>query len=175
MAQITSAAHRAVSLGAPLANFCLARGPGAVPRNLRLAHGPDAASDESPPRSRAGRPLGRVSAMLEAAPSSRPHTHSPDQSIKCSGTTRVPGSKVNPRHAGPLTPLGNHIPALFRQPSPCGHPWHCRGTMREGRCQLHDTMPPTLVRLARHTPRKRTVEPSKRVRTTTPRSRGTTL
>jgi hypothetical protein len=26
--------------------------------------------------------------------------------------------------------------------------------MREGRCQLHDTMPPTLVRLARRTPSK---------------------
>jgi hypothetical protein len=156
---------------------------------------------KSPPRSRAGRPLGRtsaslegrtpprenlrlargrdtplgpISASLEAAPSSRPPRPLPDQSIKCSGTTRAPGSKVNPCHAGPLTPPGNHISALFRQPSPCGHPWHCRGAVREGQCQICDTVPPTPVRPARRTLRKRTSEPSKRVRTPTPRSHGTT-
>jgi hypothetical protein len=128
--------------------------------NLRLARGLGAPSGESPPRSR-------------APPSSRPRAHSPDQGIKFSSTTRTPGSKVNPRHAGPLTPLGNRIPALFRQPSPCGHPWHCRGTVREGQCQLRDTVPPTPVQSACHTPRKRTTEPSKRVRAPTPRSHGT--
>jgi hypothetical protein len=44
---------------------------------------------------------------------------------------------------------GNHTPALFRQ-LPRGSPspplW---GTVRRGRCQLCDTMPPTLVRLTR--------------------------
>jgi hypothetical protein len=44
---------------------------------------------------------------------------------------------------------GNHAPALFRQ-LPRGSPspplW---GTVRRGRCQLRDTMPPTLVRLTR--------------------------
>jgi hypothetical protein len=52
---------------------------------------------------------------------------------------------VNPRHTGPLTPLGNHIPALFDQPTLCGHPWRCESTVREGRCHFHDTVPPTLV------------------------------
>jgi hypothetical protein len=196
--QITSAAHQPASLGTPRANFRLARGPGAAPRNLCLARGADAPSGkslprsrggrpsgESPPRSRAPRPLGRISASLEGrtapranlrltggprapsgeslprsraprplgrisasleglappranlrlargddAPSrnsllrSRPTrardtcAHSPDQSIKCSDMPRVPGSNANPRHAGPLTPPGNHISAPFHQPSP---------------------------------------------------------
>jgi hypothetical protein len=49
------------------------------------------------------------------------------------------------RHYAP----GNHAPALFRQ-LPRGSPspplW---GTVRRGRCQLRDTVPPTLVRLTR--------------------------
>jgi hypothetical protein len=112
---------------------------------LRLTRGLDAPSGETPPRSRAGRPLGRDSASLEGwtpprvrlrlaqglcTPSGgslsrlrllRVHhsrTHSPDRSIKCSDATRAPGSKANPRHAGPLTPPGNHIPALFHH-RPC--------------------------------------------------------
>jgi hypothetical protein len=161
-ARITSATHQAANLGPPRANFRLARGPGTAPRNLRLARGLDAPSGESPPRSRTPR-------------AHDPRTHSPDRSIKCTGTTREPGSKANPRHADPLTPPGNHIPALFRQPSPCGHPWHCRGVVREGRCQLRDTVSPTPVRPARRSRRKRAVEPSKGVRTPTPRSHGTTL
>jgi hypothetical protein len=120
-------------------------GPAPPRANLRLTRGPRAPSGESPPRSRAPRPLGRISASLEGlapplvnlrlargddAPSrnsllrSRPtrardtRAHSPDQSIKCSDMPRVPGSNANPRHAGPLTPPGNHISAPFRQPSP---------------------------------------------------------
>jgi hypothetical protein len=51
---------------------------------------------------------------------------SPDQSIKCSGASRAPGSRANPHHAGPLTPPGNPAPALFRQPPAlCGHLRHC--------------------------------------------------
>jgi hypothetical protein len=157
--------------------------------NLRLARGLDAPSGESPPRSRAGRPLGRISASLEgwmppranlrlarglltlAAPAPAPPTR--ELNI-CSDTPLVPGSKANPRHADPLTPPRNRILTLFRQPSPCGHPWHCRRTMREGQCQLRDTAPPTPIRPARRTPRKRTAEPSKRVRTLTPRPHGAT-
>jgi hypothetical protein len=85
--------------------------------NLRLARGLDAPSGESPPRSGAGRPSGESPPCSRPLRARSPHAHSPDQSIKFSDTTRAPGSKANPRHAGPLTPLGNHIPALFRQPS----------------------------------------------------------
>jgi hypothetical protein len=129
--------------------------------NLRLARGLDAPSGESPPRSRPSQ-------------ARDPSAHSPDQSIKCSGTTRALGSKANPRHTGPPTPPGNHIPALIHQPFPYGHPWHCRRAVHEDQCQLHGTMPPTPVRPARHTPRKGTAEPSKGVRKPTPRPRGTT-
>jgi hypothetical protein len=113
-------------------------------RNSASLEGHSAPSGDTPPRSRAGCPLWRHSTSLEdwtpprarlrlarglCAPwgGSPPHsrlsrvhlsrTHSPDRSIKCSNTTRAPGSKANPRHAGPPTPPGNHIPALFRQPS----------------------------------------------------------
>jgi hypothetical protein len=107
------------------------------------------------PRSRATCPLGRISASLEGcappradlrlargprapSPSSKypphsrvpwvrnPRTHSPDRSIKHSDTPRVPGSRANPHHAGSLAPSGNQIPVMFCQPSPSGHPWHCR-------------------------------------------------
>jgi hypothetical protein len=128
---------------------------------LHLARGPSAPSGDSPPRSRPTR-------------ARDPRAHFPDQSIKCSGTPWVPGSKANPRHAGPLTPPGNHIPVLFSQPSPRGHPWHCTGAVREGRCQLRDTVLPTPVRPPCCTPRKRIAEPSKEVWTPTPRPRRTT-
>jgi hypothetical protein len=85
--------------------------------NLRLARGLDAPSGESPPRSGAGRPSGESPPCSRPLRARSPHAHSPDQSIKFSDTTRAPGSKANPCHAGPLTPLGNHIPVLFRQPS----------------------------------------------------------
>jgi hypothetical protein len=76
----------------------------------------------------------RVSVSLEAALDPRRRTCSPDRSIKCSGTSRAPGSKANPRRAGPLTPPGNQIPVLFDQPALCSHPRHCAGAVREGRC-----------------------------------------
>jgi hypothetical protein len=64
-----------------------------------------------------------------------PHTCT---GIQCSDT-------AEPRHYAP----GNHAPALFRQ-LPRGSPspplW---GTVRQGRCQLRDTVLPTLVRLTR--------------------------
>jgi hypothetical protein len=71
---------------------------------LHLARGLDTPSSETPSRLR----LLRVH---------RSSSHSPDQSIQCFDTTQAPGSKANPCHAGPLTPSGNYIPALFRQPS----------------------------------------------------------
>jgi hypothetical protein len=102
----------------PRASFRLARGP---PRtSLRLARGTRTAE--------------RVSASLEAALDPRHRTCSSDRSIKCSGMSRAPGSKANPRHVGPLTPSGNHIPVLFDQPVLCGHPRRCAGVVREGRC-----------------------------------------
>jgi hypothetical protein len=109
-------------------------GPSTPRAKLRLARGARRRNTETPPRSRAGRPLGRDSASLEgyahpraglrlargsrgsAATGPLRRAHSPDRSIKCSDTPRAPESKSNPRHAGPLTPPGNHIPALFRQP-----------------------------------------------------------
>jgi hypothetical protein len=113
---------------------------------LHLARGLDAPSSETPPLSRDGRPLGQNSASLEGCtrprvgfrlarglcapsggfpPRSRPsrvrrsRTHSADRSIKCSNMTWAPRSKVNPHHADPLTPPGNHIPTMFH------HPRHC--------------------------------------------------
>jgi hypothetical protein len=50
---------------------------------------------------------------LENALIPRLSTYSPDKSIKCYGTLWAFGSKENPRHAGPLTLPGNHIPMLF--------------------------------------------------------------
>jgi hypothetical protein len=61
-------------------------------------------------------------------------------SIQCSDAT-------GPRPY-PDTP-GNHAPALFRQ-LPRGNPSPpLLSTVRQGRCQLHDTVPTTLVRLTR--------------------------
>jgi hypothetical protein len=127
--------------------------------NLRLARGLDAPSGESPHRSRSSRACG-------------PRAHSPNQRIKCwhDASARVKGEC---RHAGALTPPGNRIPALFRQPALCGHPQHCAAAVRQGRCQLRDTVPPTPVQPPHHTPRERVAEPSKEVRMPTLRSRRT--
>jgi hypothetical protein len=143
---------------------------------------------ESPPRSRVGRPLGRISASLEgwtpsranlclargrpelAAPAPTPST----RALNAFDMMRAPGSKANPRHASPLTPPGNRISALFRQPALCGHPQHCAGAVWEGRCQLCDTVPPTPVRSPCCTPQKRVAEPSKEVQMPAPHPRRTT-
>jgi hypothetical protein len=79
---------------------------------LRFARGLCAPSGGSPLRSGVSRVR-------------RPRAHFPDWSIKCFDMPRAPGSKENPHHAGPLTPPGNHIPPLFRQPSLQGRPCHC--------------------------------------------------
>jgi hypothetical protein len=171
-----SAAHQIASHGAPRAKLHLARGPGVAPRNLRLARGldaprvnlrlaqgPDASSGEFPPRSRDPDPE-RVSASLEATLDPRHCTGSPDRSIKCSSTLRAPRSKENPRHASPLKPPGNHIPALFDQPALCGHPRRCAGRP----VSFHDTVLPTPVPPTRCPPRKRTVASSKGLQPPTP-------
>jgi hypothetical protein len=44
---------------------------------------------------------------------------------------------------------GNHAPALFRQLPPVRPSLPLCDTMRHGRCQSRDTVPPTLVRLTR--------------------------
>jgi hypothetical protein len=117
--------------------------------NLRLTRGLAAPSGETPPRSRAGRPLRRISASLEGWPPPRaklrlaqglvapsgesppcsrlpqargPCAHSPDQSIKCSDTTRALGSKVNPPPCRPFDTtwesyLGVVSPTLLVRPS----------------------------------------------------------
>jgi hypothetical protein len=64
-AQEAATAHQTVDCGTPRASLRLARGLGAAPRSLCLARGPGAPSGESPSRSRAWRPLGRISASLE--------------------------------------------------------------------------------------------------------------
>jgi hypothetical protein len=99
-------------------NFASLEGRTPPRAKLRFARGQYAPSGGSLPRSRAVRTLGRVHASLGALAGLRSRTHSPDRSIKCSNTSRAPGSRANPCHAVPLTPPGNHIPVLFRQP-----PW----------------------------------------------------
>jgi hypothetical protein len=90
--------------GAVLPKLRLARGLDDPRVRLRLARGLCAPSGGSPPHSG----FSRVR---------RPRAHFPDRSIKCSDMSRAPGSRMNPRHAGSLTPPGNRIPALFHQPS----------------------------------------------------------
>jgi hypothetical protein len=46
----------------------------------------------------------------------------------------------------------------------CGHPWHRAGVVQDSQCQFSDTVPPIPVSPPCRAPRKRTVEPSKRVR-----------
>jgi hypothetical protein len=130
---------------------------------LCLARGLDAPLSETPPRSGIDAPSG------ESSPRSRPsrargiRAHSLNQRIKCPNTTPALGSEANPRHAGALTPPGNRIPTLFHQLALCG-------SCAQGRRQIRDTVPPTLVRSPRRTPRGRTAEPSKEVQMPTPRS-----
>jgi hypothetical protein len=89
--------------------------------SLHLARGLGTPSGEFP-LAQGTRTHERVSVSLEAALDPRRCTYSPDRSIKCSGASRAPGSKANPRHASPLISPENHIPALFDQPALCGHP-----------------------------------------------------
>jgi hypothetical protein len=122
--------------------------------NLRLARGLGAPSGEvfalleglTPPRTSlllaqgTGTPE-RVSASLEAALDPRVRTCSPDRSIKCPSVSQAPESNVNSHHAGPSTPLGNHISALFHQPALCDHSRRCVGRP----VSFHNTVPPAHV------------------------------
>jgi hypothetical protein len=92
---------------------------------FRLARGPVAPSGEIPPRSRVGHPLG---ASLRLARG--PHGLAvpvPAPPIGAFNVLTPAGAQVKDEstHVVPLTRLGNHIPALFRQPSGRGHPRHC--------------------------------------------------
>jgi hypothetical protein len=75
--------------------------------------GPDPSS-ESPHRSRVPTPQASLCLTRGLPQPVAPHLF-PNRDIKCSNTSRVPRSKVNPRHADLLTPLGNLTPALFEQ------------------------------------------------------------
>jgi hypothetical protein len=98
--------------------------------NPRLARGCRTPSGKFPLRSRAWCPprassrLARWSQPLAWASALDPRhrTYSPDHGIKGSDTLWAPRSKVNPRHAGLLTPPRNQIPALFNQPALYSHP-----------------------------------------------------
>jgi hypothetical protein len=128
-------------------------------------HGPPEWPNQAPPRARSAslegsRPPPRAgSALLEAhAPSSgfrlargltppRAGSASLEAHERTCSHTRVRAfNALTPRHHAP----GNHAPVLFRQ-LPRGSPspplW---GTVRRGRCQLRDTVPPTPVQLTHH-------------------------
>jgi hypothetical protein len=92
---------------------------------LHFARGIQHRTNETSPRSRAGHPLGRDSASLEALMGSPLPHMLPRPEHLMFRHMQAPKSKMNPRHAVLLTPPGNHIPALFRQPSRWGHPHHC--------------------------------------------------
>jgi hypothetical protein len=143
----TSRPTRAAQQNAPSSEIRLTRG-------LTLPQA-DSASLEGPRHPRAGSAspegprLPRVGSASLKAPSQAhllPHTGT---SIECSNTAET-------HHHAP----GNHAPVLFRQ-LPRGSPspplW---GTVRRGRCQLCDTVPPTLVRLTRRTLEGGPVAPS---------------
>jgi hypothetical protein len=175
MARKASAAHQIASLGAPRANLRLARGPGAAPQKPHLARGLGAPLGEFPPRSRDPAPRmklrlarGRPRPVVPYLPPP------PDGGIKCSDTSRAPGSKVNPHHAGPLTPPGDQIPTLFNQPALCVHPWRCAGAVREGQCHSITLCRPLLYLLHVAPLEKRMAIPSKGVRPPTPRPPRTT-
>jgi hypothetical protein len=78
---------------------------------------------------------------------------------------QAPKSKTNQRHAVPLTPPGNHIPTLFRQPSQQGHPCHCTSL-----CGEASASPVTLCRPLSYGPH---TAPSKEDGGTIERERGT--
>jgi hypothetical protein len=65
MAHVAPTAHQTVGLATLGWNSASLEGRGAALANLRLARGLVAPSGGVPPRSRAGRPLERVSASLE--------------------------------------------------------------------------------------------------------------
>jgi hypothetical protein len=134
-----------------------------------------------PPRSRAPtpqaslhiaqgyRPLKRVSASLEASLNSWRLTCFPNPDIKCSNTSRVPKSKVNPRHADLLTPLGNLTPALFEQLATVQPSLVLYTGCAGWPVSFLGVVPPAPVPPPRRTPQKGTAAPSRSVRPPTQR------
>jgi hypothetical protein len=80
-AQEAAMAHQTAGLSTPRANLRLAREPGAAPRSLRLARGPNAPSGESAPRSRDRDPSRASLRLTRGRLDPRHRTYSPDQSI----------------------------------------------------------------------------------------------
>jgi hypothetical protein len=116
---------------APSSKVCLARGL-TPPRARSASLEGSRPFERVPPRS-------RVPSSLERAP---PRSRLPDERTYSHARVRA-FKALTPRHHAPE----NHAPALFHQ-LPRGSPspplW---GTVRRGRCQLRDTVPPTPVRL----------------------------
>jgi hypothetical protein len=103
--------------------------------------GPTPILEQGPPRSRAKPPSGGVRLAR-----GHPHVCCPRS---CPCVQAFNALTPQDTHHDSDTP-GNRAPTLFRQlpkgnPSP---PLFC--TVRQGRCQLRDTVPPTPVRLTRH-------------------------
>jgi hypothetical protein len=89
--------------------------------------------EQGPPRSRVHAPSSGFRLARGSLPHERTCSHARVRAFKA----------LTPRHHAP----GNHTPALFRQ-LPRGSPSPpLRGTVRRGRCQFRDTVPPTPVRL----------------------------
>jgi hypothetical protein len=122
-----------------------------------------------PPRSRPLRPIGRGPPRSRARPRSSSEVHLARGLSTPSGGVRLarghphaccPRSCPRVRAFNALTPQdahhdsdtpGNHAPVLFRQ-LPRGNPSPpLYSTVRQGRCHLRDTVPPTPIRLTRRT------------------------
>jgi hypothetical protein len=88
---------------------------------FRLARGLDAPSSEVPSRSRAERPLERISVSLEGITGPPPPYLLPRPGNLMHWHLQAPGSKMNPCHDTP----GDHAPALLRQLPRRGDPRHC--------------------------------------------------
>jgi hypothetical protein len=132
---------------------------------------------KSPPRSRVGRPLGRNFASLEGSTPPRANLRLARGRPKLADSAPTPPTRAlnaltRRERPGqrwiPATPAPWHRLGIVSQRCSTNPP--CAGAVRQGWCQIRDTVPTTLVRPPRRTPRGRTAEPSKEVRMPTPRS-----
>jgi hypothetical protein len=103
--------------------------------SLRLARGPNAPSGEFAHRSRDRDPSGESLPHSRPPRPTTPHLLSRPKHLILwhAAGARVKGE--SPSRRPPDTP-GNHIPALFHQPSLCCHPRRCAGAVREGWCHF---------------------------------------
>jgi hypothetical protein len=131
---------------------------------FRLARGLDAPSSEAPSRSRVERPLDKFPSRSRASRARRLHTCSPGRGIQCTDICRRPSQRrihattrlgITPRHCSANSP-GKAIPTTVQR---CA----ARSATIPWRCATHSR-----TAGAPHS-RKRTAEPSKEKRTTTPR------